>query len=153
MASIKLLTIGNFIAQGQGYASVSDELAVRLQAKGYVVYTASQMSNRVLRLLDMVFKTVISASQVDVVMIDVFSGNAFIWATIIGNLLYGLNVPFILILRGGGLPNYALTHSKRIASLFHKAKAVIAPSFYLQSNLLSYHQNIQIINNPIDIEK
>lgn len=151
MKAMRILFIGNFLKPAHGSASVSGELAKRMAAKNHMVYAVSKISNRFYRLIDMFSYTLVKANKVDLAVVDVFSGNAFIWSAITGNLLFILKIPFILILRGGNLPEYSSRHRTMVISLLHKAKFVVAPSLYLFTKLLSYREDIHIIGNPIDL--
>jgi glycosyltransferase involved in cell wall biosynthesis len=86
-------------------------------------------------------------------IIDVFSGQAFVWSFFSGLFLRLLQKPFLLILRGGNLPNFAIAHSYFVKKLFSWANEISSPSLYLKEKLCNIYPNIEIISNPIDIEK
>lgn len=151
MKTYRLLFIGNFLESAQSAASVSKELSQHLRQKGYEVYTASKYSNRPLRLADMLTQALLHAPKLHAAVLDMFSGSAFKWAAMLGHLLFWLDVPFMFILRGGNLPEYAEKRPAAVRKTLQMAKFVISPSAYLQNKLSKYCGKIQVIHNPIPI--
>jgi glycosyltransferase involved in cell wall biosynthesis len=148
-----ILFVGNFLKTGEGYASVSSEIAHQLSVRGYTVYLVSKIANRFFRLADMLVQTLLKARRINIAIMDIFSGNSFLWAALIGNLLHFLQKPFILILRGGNLPQYAETHPANVSSLFKKARFVVSPSFYLYEYMTKYRKYIISIPNSLGIKQ
>jgi glycosyltransferase involved in cell wall biosynthesis len=89
----------------------------------------------------------------DIAYIEVYSGLAFIWAAKVSKLLSYLGKPFVLGLHGGGLPQFAVKHPKRVRKLLASAQVVVAPSGYLRWGLKEYCSNIEEIPNGIEISR
>src|SRR5262245_34619394 len=99
----ELLLIGNFLSGAGGSRHVCEELAERLQSAGWNVRTASDKRSKIPRLLDMAGAVWRGRRREEVVHVDVFSGEAFLWAAAIVFLLRSLRTPHVLTLRGGSL--------------------------------------------------
>ena len=143
--------IGNYLNSPRHNKNVWQALAGRLPAMGWTVITTSTKESQVLRLLDMLFTILRKKNQYDLAQIDVFSGNAFIFAESCARLLTILKKPIVLTLHGGGLPSFARRHPKRVAGLLSLASVVVTPSPYLRQRLAAYDSHIRVIHNGIDI--
>ncbi len=88
--------------------------------------------------------------EYQIAQVDVFSGQAFIWAYLCGWLLIKLDKPIILTLHGGNLPEFADRHSNHVRWLLFQANSVTAPSRYLLEKMSSYRDDILLIPNALD---
>lgn len=99
----------------------------------------------------MVFKTILlKLYPFPIIIIDVFSTNAFWFAFINNELAKILNIPTILVLHGGNLPFRFKVSPNLSRRLLFNAKSIVSPSNYLKShaeNILG--KNVTVINNPI----
>jgi len=125
----------------------------RLQESGYSVIFSSRHLGKPLRLLDMLWTAVARKQHYDVTHLDVFSGPAFIWAETVAWTLRRLGKPYILTLRGGNLPGFAVRWPGRVHSLLRTAAAVTAPSPYLQRAFLPVRGDTQLLPNPIELSR
>ena len=150
----KILYVGNKLSQ-KGITVTSIETLGRfLENEGMVVYTTSSVKNKVLRLLDMVFKTIKYSRKVDYVLIDTYSTQNFWYAVAVGNVCRLLKIPYIPILRGGDLPIRLEKNPSQSKKLFHGAKMNIAPSNYLLQVFIDQgFQNTICIPNTIQLDK
>src|SRR5256885_12350337 len=99
--SPNVLLVGNFLRASRRTRSVGEDLAVRLVDQGYVVRTTSGKEARVARLLDMIGTVLRHRARYQVAQVDVYSGAAFIYAEVIGELLRLLRKPYVLTRHGG----------------------------------------------------
>ncbi len=143
--------IGNYLVSPRHNKNVWQALAERLPSTGWDVQVTSTQESKILRLLDMLTTIVIKRREYDLAQIDVFSGKAFFFAECCARLLKCLKVPFVLTLHGGGLPSFAEQFPKRVAQLFALVSDIVTPSPFLQQSLRSYHSQIKIIPNGIEI--
>lgn len=152
MKAKTILYIGNQLS-GKGLAVTSIEtLGAFLQKEGYQVHRASAYKNKVVRIFDMMFKTLQYSKKVSVVLIDTYSTQNFYYAVVIGKLCRWFNIPYIPILRGGNLPNRLDTSPKISASFFNNAKQTVAPSHYLKEAFVNRgYASPVYIPNTIDI--
>ena len=150
-AQTRVLYVGDFSASRVGNHSVAEDLAVRMAESGLDVATTSEQRRRGFRVGDMLVSTLRLRGRVDVGIVDVFSGRAFLWAEAVAGLLRGRGVPYVLVLHGGGLPSFASRAPRRVARLLRSAARVVAPSDYLAQQMAPYMQRCEVIPNPIDI--
>jgi glycosyltransferase involved in cell wall biosynthesis len=148
-----ILLVGNFLSSNVGNFCVCEDLAKMLQEQGFVVVTASKHKARLLRLLDIVWTTWSRRRQYKVASVDVYSGLAFGLAEAACLVLKLANKPYVLALRGGNLPNFAQRSPRRVARLFRGATVVTTPSTYLQEELKGVRADIQLLPNPLHLER
>ncbi len=153
MAKGNLLMIGNYLASPRYNRNVWHALAERLAASGWNVITTSSRENKAGRLLEMLSTVLKEKNRYQLAQIDVFSGQAFIFAEMCTYLLNILHKPVILTLHGGGLPEFASRHPRRVGRIFHKVEEVVTPSPFLQQDLKPYRKDIRIIPNPTDVSR
>lgn len=149
----RLLIVGNFLSRHGLGRAVGEDLAERLQGRGWQVVTISHQRNRALRLADMLTTALKQRNQYRLALVEVYSGAAFRWAEAVCLALRWLKKPYILWLHGGNLPAFAQKSSGRVSRLLRLAHAVVAPSAYLQEQLRPYRQDILLIPNPLEIER
>lgn len=146
-----VLLIGNFLSTSGGSRGVCEELALRLEAAGWVVLTASDKAGRVQRLLDMVRTAWQRRADYEVAQVDVYSGAAFFWAEAVSWVLRRAEKPYVLTLRGGNLPAFARRWPGRMRRLLRSAHTVTAPSRYLQQQMRTYRSDLRLLPNPLDL--
>lgn len=131
-----------------------DILARLFREEGYSVHTSSRMNNKVFRMLDMLWTTMLNSRKTDVVLIDTYSTANFWYAVLIGALCQILNKPYIPILHGGNLPSRIKNSPKASKFLFKKAMVNIAPSHFLLSEFKKVgFTNLSFIPNTLEITK
>lgn len=146
-----VLMIGNHLPVSSGNINVWHYLADRLRQNHWEIITTSSQINKVLRLLDMLTTIWNRRKDYSLAQIDVFSGQAFIFAYLSGKLLSLIGKPFVLTLHGGGLPEFYQKHPKPIRHLFSSAAVIITPSGYLREAFRSIRADIRLIPNPIEL--
>lgn len=137
--------------QGVGSRSITESIAERLAARGWVTRLTSRRSGRLGRVADIVTTVRRERRGVDVACVDLFSGAAFRWAEWACTLLRAAGTPTVITLHGGDLPAFARKHSARVRRLLGGAAAVTAPSAYLAEALGSFRSDIEVIPNPLDL--
>ncbi|BAO55756.1 glycosyltransferase family 4 protein [Nonlabens marinus] len=154
MSAGRILYIGNQLSNAGKTSTTIDTLSVLLQKEGFKVNTASSVSNKLLRLLDMIRATLRYTNWSDYVLIDTYSTQNFWYAILIGKLCEKLQLKYIPILHGGALPNRLKTQPKLLLNFLEKAHQVVSPSDYLKHAFAKagFH-NIQIIPNSIELER
>jgi glycosyltransferase involved in cell wall biosynthesis len=147
-----LLYIGNKLSD-HGYTSTSIEtLGMFLESTGFQVYYASSKKNKIVRMFEMIFKTIKCARKVDYVLIDTYSTNNFWYAFIISQLCRLLRLKYIPKLHGGNLPN-RINNSKFFSDfIFKNAYVNVAPSNYLYEAFYKKgYTNLIYIPNTIEV--
>lgn len=149
----RILYIGDQLKKGSGLTTTIDSLTLLLRGAGYRVTTGSHYKNKVLRLLDMLYKTVANRKKVDLVLIDTYSTQNFYYAVCIAKLCRFFKLPYIPILHGGNLPERLKSSPKMSQNLFKGAKINISPSMYLMNAFKEEgYTNLSYIPNTIELK-
>lgn len=143
--------VGNFLSATPGTRGVCEDLALRLEAEGHTVITASDKRGRLELLLDMLMTTWAYRHHYAVAQVDVYSGPAFFWAEAVSRMLQWLGKPYILTLHGGNLPIFARRWPWRVRWLFASAAIVTTPSRYLHEQMKHYRTDLRLLPNPLDL--
>jgi len=151
--ALRVLFVGDFSASKGGNFSVAEELARRLALEGLDVRTTSSRPERIGRALDMIATAYRLRRELDVAVIDVFSGMAFRWAAWTTTVLRGAGVPIVHVLRGGNLPSFARAHPGRVERVLGASAQVVALSAYLAEALGPYARSSQVVPNPIEVSE
>lgn len=135
-----------------GFTPTSVEtLGSRLSMNFNIIRTSS-IKNKFLRLIQMLSVVFINR-KARFVLIDTYSSSAFWFAVIVSLLSKILGISFILILRGGNLPNRITSSPLSLRFLLKNAYKVVCPSNYLKSEMNKfYSRNYCLIPNYIDLE-
>lgn len=148
-----LLYIGNKTTLHGLTPGVIDTLGPLLEKSGIKVYYAGYRKSAFLRLVEMLWSTVIKAGNVDYILIDTYSTKAFWYAYLTGQVARFKQTKYIPILHGGDLPK-RLSRSKIACDrLFNKSYANIAVSGYLFNEFEKRGYKTIVIPNSIDITK
>ena len=81
-----LLYIGNKLSRHNSTVTSIETLGLLLENEGYNLFYASSRKNKVLRLSEMVYRTIQYRKKVDYVLIDTYSTYNFWYAFIISQL-------------------------------------------------------------------
>lgn len=127
----RLLYIGNKLSQHGSTVTSIETLGALLEREGYPLLYASSYKNKVLRLLDMLYKTFRYRNQVDYVLIDTYSTYNFWYAFLVSQLCRLLGLKYIPKLHGGDLPNRINRCPVLSRLIFQHAYCNVAPSAYL----------------------
>lgn len=148
-----LLYVGNHLQNSQTNLSYSAVLGPLLEQGGYEVHYTSNKTNKVLRLLDMLWTTLRFRKKTDLVLIDTYSTQNFYYAVLVSQLCRLLKLPYVPILHGGNLPNRLENLPKLSKRLFKNAYANVSPSLYLKERFeKAGYQNVVYIPNTINLE-
>ncbi len=127
----KILYVGNKLS-AHGFTATSIEtLGPLLAREGFVMRYTSEVKNKPLRLLDMLFQTLRYGRRSDYVLIDTYSTSNFWYAFAVSQLCRVLGVRYVPILRGGELPSRLRRSPRTSRMIFKNAYANVAPSQYL----------------------
>jgi glycosyltransferase involved in cell wall biosynthesis len=129
-----------------------EDMAEKFREARYSFITASHFDSGLSRGAHMVATAIWSRRNFDVSVIDVYSGRAFMWAEGVCYALRVLRKPYILTLRGGNLPVFAMRWPRRVRRLLKSAAAVTSPSRFLLEQMKSYRGDVLMLPNPVNIE-
>jgi glycosyltransferase involved in cell wall biosynthesis len=147
-----LLYIGNALSNSSSTVTTIETLSEHLK-EAFSVKVASDKSNKVLRLLDMIRLVIVNRGTTDFVLIDTYSTINFYYALIISQLCRFYRIKYVTILHGGNLES-RLKHSSKLSNLlFKNAYKLVAPSNFLKSVFKSYgYKDVVFIPNSIEID-
>ena len=148
-----ILYIGNKLSGQNTNITYIEVLGKHLESEGYKIIYASSKKKQVLRIFDMIFKTLKNQHKINKVLIDTYSTNGFIFALIISQLCRLLNQNYIPILHGGNLPSRLQKNPKLCKLIFNNAQINVAPSLFLYNAFKAEsYQKIIHIPNTLAIE-
>lgn len=151
--TLKLIYIGNRLSQKGRTVTSIETLGSYLENEGFQVIKASHFSNKIVRLLHMLWTVFKHRSTCDYVLIDTYSTQNFWFAVAVANVCRLFHLPYIPILRGGDLPARLEKSKFQSQKLFHGAKFNVAPSkFLLHVFQNKGYQNLVYIPNTIQIK-
>ena len=145
-----VLYIGNALLNKGKTSTTIDSLSKYLSVN-YNIKIASNKSNKVLRLIDMMRLVLGNSAKTDYVLIDTYSTTNFYYALIISQLCRLLNLKYINILHGGNLEKRLELNPKLSRLIFKNSYKLVAPSNFLKSIFESYGYN-EVIHIPNSIE-
>jgi L-malate glycosyltransferase len=148
-----LLYIGNKLSQYGLNKTTIETLGPLFEHEGYRVTYASSQKNLLLRMFDMLFKTIANCKKSDYVIIDTYSTSSFWYAFFTSQLCRILQLQYIPILHGGNLPQRLKQNPVFCQMLFRNAYKNIAPSPYLlEAFKKEGYSNLDFIPNVIQME-
>ncbi|WP_411895303.1 glycosyltransferase family 4 protein [Winogradskyella sp. A2] len=147
-----VLYIGNALSKKGKTSTTIDTLSKKL-SEFCTVSVASKKTNKVLRLLDMVWSVFRNSTQTDYVLIDTYSTANFYYALIVSQVCKLLGNKYIPILHGGNLEKRLIRNPKLCGLLFKGAYKLVTPSKFLKSVFANHgYDNSIFIPNTIEID-
>lgn len=122
-------------------------------AQGRTVRATSSSLNAVVRTADMFVSVLRWQRQVDIVMVNVFSGRAFLSADLITWEVRRLKRPLVLMLHGGGLPDFRRRYPSWVSRVMRRADHIVAPSPFLATVFADLDVPLSIIPNVIRLNE
>lgn len=149
---LHLCFIGNMLGKHSNYSNTQGEITANLfAAEGYQITCASSKINRVFRLTDIVKTLVSGRKKFDVVLLEVYSGMNFVVTDVAGALCKFFKLPLVMVLHGGGLPEFTEKYPRWTKKALRRADVLVAPSKYLANKITVAESSIKIIPNVIEI--
>lgn len=145
-----ILFVGNFLFKTTGTSSVSYRVGKVLRSSGHATSFASRYHNRYIRFLHIL--SCVAFGAYDIVHIDVFSNNSFLFARVSSYLARLRRKRIVLNLRGGALADYYKGREEKFAALFGAASRIITPSTFLERFFSDEGFRIKYLPNSINIE-
>jgi L-malate glycosyltransferase len=146
-----VLIVGNFLSSSVGTRSVCEDFAEQLKTSGWSVITTSTKRNRIPRISDMLSTIWQKRLDFEVAQVDVFSGNAFVWAEAVCWMLRQIKKPYVLTLHGGNLAAFSNKWPGRVRRLLNSAAAVTCPSPFLLQSLRNFRNDLILLPNPLKL--
>jgi glycosyltransferase involved in cell wall biosynthesis len=158
---INILYIGNKLSKHGITVTSIETLGILLHKEGFNVFYASSKRNKILRLFEMIIKTIQYRHKVDYVLIDTYSTDNFWYAFFVSQLCRILGLKYIPKLHGGDLPKRIQRNPVLSKMIFKNAFRNIAPSLYLleafkdqgYTKLLCIPNTIELQNYPFKVRE
>jgi glycosyltransferase involved in cell wall biosynthesis len=120
-------------------------------AAGYTTLAVSESLNRYARLPDISATLIRQRRDIDIALIDVYSGRAFVVADVASAISRRMGYKTILTLHGGNLPTFIQRFPNWTRRVLSRAHALVAPSEYLAGAVMPMGLAASIIPNVIDL--
>lgn len=149
----RLCFVGPHLGCHPGWVTTQSEVVAELFSQaGYQVRSTSSVRRPLVRSLDMAFSIIRWRRLIDIMVLSVFSGRAFLFAEWISALGKRLGLTQVHFLHGGDLPEMASSDPDRIRGVLGRADAVVAPSPYLQGMSRSLGLDAAVIPNVLQLD-
>ena len=149
----RLCFVGPHLARHAGWVTTQSEVVSALfAAEGYEVRSTSSIRNPWLRPLDMLISLVRWHRRIDLMVLSVFSGRAFLYADWLGRLARRLGVKQVFFLHGGDLPELARQTPERVRKVLARADVIVAPSRFLARLAEDLGLSATVIPNVLDLQ-
>lgn len=139
------------VGRNPGWVTSQGEVLADLFARdGWTTRETSTHLSRPVRLLDTVWCLFRWRRSIDVVVLSVFSGPAFVMADLSSLVARRLGLPVIIVLRGGNLPKFRTRFPTWVHRVLDRAALVVAPSPYLVPVSDVEPRRVTVIQNVVD---
>ncbi len=128
-----------------------ERLAELLADHGYPTIEVSSAANRYVRLADIVHTVVTRRDDYDVMLLQIFSGPSFVVEDVASWLAQRLGKSLIMVMRGGGMPEFIQRFPRWSQRVLSRADLRIAPSPFLARVLNGHGLHTDVIPNVIDL--
>ncbi|MEO8042321.1 MAG: glycosyltransferase family 4 protein [Acidobacteriota bacterium] len=144
---------GNLVGRNQGFVTTQGQIVADLFAHdGYEVISVSSKRNRALRIAEIVWTIFRNRRNIDVLIVEVYSGLAIVVADAAGRVARLFGVRSIFVLHGGNLPDFTKLHVNWVKRILNRADLLAAPSRFLEQEMSRYDFAVTVIPNVIDLD-
>ena len=149
----RLLFVGPHLGRHSGWVlSQGEILAGLFRGEGHAVAETSSRLNPLLRAADMVLNLWRQRRNFDAVVFSCYSGRAFRYTELIGFLCERWQMPLVIVLHGGALPDLFARETERAKKALSRACVLIAPSPYLADAATTLGLEARVIPNVLDLK-
>lgn len=154
MTKIRLGFIGSMLGEKSGVnLTMGQSIAEKLIKAGYHVVISSSKNNRAMRLFDMVTTLLLRHKDMDILVIQVYSGPSFVYVDICSWLGKILNIPMIFHIHGGGIPTLVQEKPLWAHRVLTRAEKIVVPSNYLGNSINQLGFSCVYIPNFIELSR
>ena len=111
----------------------------------------SSVENRYLRLMDMLQGLVRDTREYDLVLLQAYGGPSFVVEDAVTATARALGKPSILMMRGGGFPEFIARYPGWSKRVFQRASSIIVQSDFLGEAVRSMALPYHVIPNALDL--
>lgn len=144
--------VSHFLDRKQGAHSTTQAelLASHLRRDGYEVTCVSSKNTRLGRLSNILFTILNHRNRIDLVLIEVYSGLGFVVADLASWIANILEIPSVLVLHGGNLPEHTARHLRWTMRVLDRARIIVAPSRFLATAMCEKGISVRVIPNVLN---
>lgn len=140
------------VGRNPGYVTTQGEiLADCFASVGYPTISVSASPNRYARLPDIIMTLLRKRSEVDIQCLQVYGGPSFIVEDIASWIGRQLGQRLVMVLRGGGMPEFMARYSRWSCRVLRRADVIVAPSSFLARAVAPFGFNAHIVPNVLDL--
>ncbi len=148
----RLCFVGPHLARHPGWVTTQSEVVSALFAQeGYEVRSTSSVRSPWWRTFDMLSSIFRWHRRLDLMVLSVFSGRAFLYADWLGRLARRVGLKQVFFLHGGDLPELARRAPERVRRVLARADAIVAPSPFLARMAEDLGLEATVIPNVLDL--
>jgi glycosyltransferase involved in cell wall biosynthesis len=115
------------------------------------VLAVSQLSNRYMRLADIVNHLIRNGRQIDVLLLQVYGGRSFVVEDIASSIGQRFGQRIVMTLHGGGIPSFMERFPQWTRRVFKRAHALVTPSAWMARALARHSLTARVIPNVIHL--
>jgi glycosyltransferase involved in cell wall biosynthesis len=146
--------LGPMLGVNPGWpAGQGEVLAGLLAHDGHPVLTASHRVNRWLRLADLATRPLRWRGRVDVLVVMVFSGDAFLLVDAASAAGARIGMPLVFWMHGGSLVEFTGRHPVWMDRVLGRGRAWVAPSGFLAGPFRDRGFDVRVIPNVVDLDE
>jgi len=150
----RLFFVGPHLGRHQGWVlSQGEALAQNFRDEGWPVGETSSRVNPLLRAADIAWTLWREKNDIGVVILSCFSGRAFRFTEMVGIFCRQAKLPLVIVLHGGGLPDFFAAEKERAKKALSRADLLVAPSRFLAAAAAALGLEAKIIPNVFEVDK
>lgn len=151
--AFRLASVGPILGRHPGCVpSQAEILADSFAAEGRTVRATSPQLNPVVRAADMFVSLLRWRRELDMVVVNVFSGRSFLTADLLTWEVKALRRSLVVVLHGGGLPMFRERYPRWVERVLRRADHIVAPSPFLASAFRGHGVPVSVIPNVIHLD-
>ncbi len=121
------------------------------EGAGFDAVAISKVGNRYLRMADILRYLVVHRREIDVVILEMYSGPSFVVQDAASRLAKRLGLDLVMHLHGGGLPDFFDRFPRWSERVLRRADAIVAPSRFLARSVERFGLDAEVIPNVLDL--
>jgi glycosyltransferase involved in cell wall biosynthesis len=151
---VRVCIIGHLLGRNPGFVTTQGLITADLFSKsGYDVISVSSKVNRVSRLSDMILTIIRNRKEIDVLIVEAYSGLSFLMTDAVSLVSSILKIPAVAVLHGGSLPEFVVQFPRWTSRVFRRFSEIVSPSDFLRKVVKGIGFDSRIIPNVIDLDK
>lgn len=144
--------VGNLLGRNPGNVTTQGQIIADLFLEtDHAIISVSSKKGRFHRLADVIWTIFRNRKNIDVLMIEIYSGLGFLLAdaaSLVGKIF---GIPSVFVLHGGNLPAFGKRYPQWFRRVLDRAEALVAPSTFLAGKIQRSGLEVRVIPNVINV--